>query len=74
MTDVRDAESAYLQSTARFKTWLMEFMNQWMRPYQDVMFVTMWESLPDPVKQNLKKSMPEEFAEVEKRYQAISGK
>jgi hypothetical protein len=52
----------------------MEFMNQWMRPYQDVMFVTMWESLPDTVKQNLKKSMPEEFAQVEERYKAISGK
>lgn len=64
---IRTAESAYLVGRARWRKFLEKFMRGWMEPIQDEMAVMMWESLPEKVRDELKRQAPEQYAKAEEQ-------
>ncbi len=71
--NVSHAESAYLTATARHKKWKEKFMQQWAQPVTDMMIVGFWDSLPEPIKEQLRLENPDAVKEVEERVEAVRG-
>jgi len=47
MANIRNAESAYLMASARYKDWLAQFLEEWNRPIADAAMIAAWEMMPD---------------------------
>jgi len=56
MTDITNAESAYLAGKANFEEWKDKFEAEWFGPLGVDMIRTMVESLPDEAKAELRKA------------------
>jgi len=69
--DISNAESAYLMATARHKKWKEEFMRMWTQPITDMMIVGWWDSLPEPIKAQLREQTPDAVKEVEERIEVV---
>ena len=73
MTNIKNAESAILMAQARHKSWIEKFMSNWLQPLNDLMFVAAWDAIPQAVKDEMKKSNPEAFEDVEERVRSLGG-
>ena len=61
MTDITNAESAYLAGKANFEAWKAKFESEWFEPLGVDMIRTMVESLPDEAKAELRKQDEEAY-------------
>jgi len=73
VSNIKNAESAILMAQARHKKWIAHFMEKWLQPLNDMMFVAGWDALPQKVKDEMQKADPEAFAKVEERIQNLGG-
>ena len=69
MSNIREAEDAYLIARATFEDWKTEFMAQWYKPQYNLMMNMLAReltNLPPEVKSELIKKNPEGWKEVDK--------
>ena len=69
MTNIREAESAFLEAKAEFEEWKAEFIAGWYRPQQGLLLNMLAReliNLPPVMKEQLKKQNPDGWKQVEK--------
>jgi len=73
MANIRNAESAYLMASARYKDWLAQFLEEWNRPIADAAMIAAWEMMPDEIKDQMREANPEAYDQVAERMKALKG-
>lgn len=71
--DIFDVGDARLLAEVRSKEWLAEFEAEYQKPVLDMAKAQFWNSIPDPVKDNLKQLVPEAVRNMEKKYGGNDG-
>lgn len=69
--DVFDIKDARLLAEVRTKQWMAEFEAEYQKPVIEMAKAQFWQSIPAPVKENLRTMVPDAVKNFEKKYGGV---